>query len=194
MSSHHIVRDNQEPALLIETVAEQELLNQLLEWSPIVVVTDKVLTEILLTGIKIDAAYIHTDALASTGQMLKEKFMEIDIISYSDYNWQKDIFPYLIAKNVKIINLMTNASPEYNNNIATIYFNGNSRMFYVKNEFKKWYAEKNIVEVYKEPGMQINSDFDCSDKGNKLELNVLKAGFLHIVTEEPVLIKEVIQT
>ena len=41
MSSHHIVRDDQEPALIIANGAScsNELLGQLLEWSPIVIVT-----------------------------------------------------------------------------------------------------------------------------------------------------------
>ena len=37
MSSHHIVRDDQEPALIITNGAscsEEELIGQLLEWSP----------------------------------------------------------------------------------------------------------------------------------------------------------------
>jgi len=42
MSSHHIVREKQEPALIIANgeACSTELLNQLLEWSPFVVVLD----------------------------------------------------------------------------------------------------------------------------------------------------------
>ena len=40
MSSHHIVRDDQEPALIIANGAacSSELVGQLLEWSPLVIV------------------------------------------------------------------------------------------------------------------------------------------------------------
>ena len=41
MSSHHIVREKQEPALLVLGLDDfpDELLGQLLEWSPTVIVT-----------------------------------------------------------------------------------------------------------------------------------------------------------
>lgn len=42
MSSHHIVRDNQEPALIIANGADcgDDLLQQLMEWSPYVLALD----------------------------------------------------------------------------------------------------------------------------------------------------------
>ena len=56
MSSHHIVRDDQEPALIIANGASCsfELLGQLLEWSPIVVVLDNAIDRVLQLDIKID--------------------------------------------------------------------------------------------------------------------------------------------
>jgi len=56
MSSHHIVRDDQEPALIIANGAEcsMELLGQLLEWSPVVIVLDNAIDRVLQLDIKID--------------------------------------------------------------------------------------------------------------------------------------------
>ena len=56
MSSHHIVRDDQEPALIIANGAScsEELLGQLLEWSPYVIVLDSAVTRAIQLGIKID--------------------------------------------------------------------------------------------------------------------------------------------
>lgn len=56
MSSHHIVREKQEPALLIangESCAP-ECLGQLLEWSPFVVVLDSAIWRVIDLGIKAD--------------------------------------------------------------------------------------------------------------------------------------------
>ena len=49
MSSHHIVRDDQEPALIIANGAacSIELLGQLLEWSPLVVVLDSAMERVV---------------------------------------------------------------------------------------------------------------------------------------------------
>lgn len=56
MSSHHIVRDDQEPALIIANGASCsfDLLGQLLEWSPIVVVLDNAIDRVLQLDIKVD--------------------------------------------------------------------------------------------------------------------------------------------
>ena len=49
MSSHHIVRDDQEPALIIANGAScsNELMGQLLEWSPLVIVLDSAIERVL---------------------------------------------------------------------------------------------------------------------------------------------------
>ena len=56
MSSHHIVRDDQEPALIIANGAacSDEILGQLLEWSPLVVVLDSAMERVVNLGIKVD--------------------------------------------------------------------------------------------------------------------------------------------
>jgi len=61
MSSHHIVRDAQEPALIIaDTYLSQEKIGQLLEWSPVVVVIQNCLEEVLIWDIKIDKIVCQT--------------------------------------------------------------------------------------------------------------------------------------
>ena len=56
MSSHHVVRDKQEPALIIANgeACSQKLLNELLEWSPYVVVLDGAIHRVLDLNIKLD--------------------------------------------------------------------------------------------------------------------------------------------
>lgn len=56
MSSHHIIRDGQEPALIIANgeSCSRHLLDQLLEWSPIVMVLDGAIDRVIELGIKID--------------------------------------------------------------------------------------------------------------------------------------------
>jgi thiamine pyrophosphokinase len=56
VSSHHIVREKQEPALLILGMStfDQELLGQLLEWSPTVIATTEIAEQLNSLGIKVD--------------------------------------------------------------------------------------------------------------------------------------------
>lgn len=57
MSSHHIIREAQEPALFIWQAEElaQEELAQLLEWSPTLITREESLDAVLEQGIKVDA-------------------------------------------------------------------------------------------------------------------------------------------
>lgn len=55
MSSHHFVREGQEPALLIGGAASLQQAEPLLEWVPLVIVTEEALDHVQLWGIKIDA-------------------------------------------------------------------------------------------------------------------------------------------
>lgn len=57
MSSHHFVREGQEPALIVADGAEcsAELLGQLLEWAPFVLALDGALARLHAMGIKADA-------------------------------------------------------------------------------------------------------------------------------------------
>ena len=57
MSSHHIVKEKQEPALYIHELGsfDEELLGQLLEWSPTVWVASTEYEQLSSMGIKIDA-------------------------------------------------------------------------------------------------------------------------------------------
>ncbi|NME67489.1 hypothetical protein [Flammeovirga aprica] len=59
MSSHHIVRDDQEPAVLIDTLDDTQfpLLYSLLEWSPIVIASEQSYEKLLSLDIKIDVIF-----------------------------------------------------------------------------------------------------------------------------------------
>lgn len=63
MSSHHIVRDNQEPALLLVDVAgtPTAIVQELLEWSPKIIVCEQALDEVLKWDIKIDVAIVQEE-------------------------------------------------------------------------------------------------------------------------------------
>src|SRR6202012_448525 len=68
MSSHHIVREKQEPALLVLGLDSFpfEMLGQLLEWNPTVITTRQTAQLLIDAGIKID--WIITDELHSNLQ------------------------------------------------------------------------------------------------------------------------------
>ena len=67
MSSHHIIRDKQEPALIIANgeACSLDMVEQLLEWSPTVIVLDGAIERVVSLGIKVDVwlgdfDHVHT--------------------------------------------------------------------------------------------------------------------------------------
>ena len=81
MSSHHIDRDDQEPALIIANGAacSEELLGQLLEWSPLVIVLDSAIERVLELGIKVDVLLGDFDR-GFDPQFYKESQYPIEIV------------------------------------------------------------------------------------------------------------------
>lgn len=102
MSSHHIVRDDQEPALILYSAdsGEVEAIGQLLEWSPVVVVHHQALDLALAMGIKIEA-------VGSPENLKEEVFFQMH--HQLDYDWinveqgrEEDAFlAYLIERGQK---------------------------------------------------------------------------------------------
>jgi thiamine pyrophosphokinase len=76
MSSHHIVRDDQEPALIIANGAacSQELMGQLLEWSPRIIALDSAIDRVAALGIKVDVVLGDFDRDFNPQHYLEEQF------------------------------------------------------------------------------------------------------------------------
>jgi thiamine pyrophosphokinase len=109
MSSHHIVRDKQEPALIIANggACSFDLLSQLLEWSPIVMVLDGAITRVLELGIKVDIVLGDFDSAKNIGELLIDQH-PIKIVHAPDQNktdLEKGI-EYLINEGHKAINIL----------------------------------------------------------------------------------------
>ena len=85
MSSHHIVREKQEPALIIANgeACSFDLLGQLLEWSPFVVVLDQAIHRVMQLGIKVDVLLGDFDANIDFAEIEKSQY-PIEIVHTPD--------------------------------------------------------------------------------------------------------------
>ena len=73
MSSHHFVKEGQEPALFIlENIAFRHA-ESLLEWVPLVIVADSVLESVLQWGIKIDVVLQSQLSIELIEELLKDQ-------------------------------------------------------------------------------------------------------------------------
>jgi thiamine pyrophosphokinase len=163
MSSHHIVRDDQEPALIIANGQEcaMELLNQLLEWSPIVIVLDNAIDRVLQLDIKIDVLLGDFDDNFNP-EIYKAKQYPLEIVHTpnQDKTDLEKAFDYLIEKNHKAVNVVwatgkradhtiTNITNivAYRNKLKIVIFDNHSKIFLLPTKFEKWYTKATPISL-----------------------------------------------
>jgi thiamine pyrophosphokinase len=163
MSSHHIVRDDQEPALIIANGAEcsRELTDQLLEWSPFVIVLDSAIERVLDLGIKIDVLLGDFDH-GFDPEYYKEKQYPLEIIHTPDQN-KTDLekaFDFLIERGHKAANViwatgkrtdhtisnLTNIVP-YREMLKIVILDDYSKVFLLPKKFEKWYPADTPISL-----------------------------------------------
>ena len=178
MSSHHIVRDDQEPALIIANGASCsfELLGQLLEWSPIVVVLDNAIERVLQLDIKVDVLLGDFDGDFNP-DIYKEKQYPLEIVTTpnQDKTDLEKAFDYLIDKGHKAVNVVwatgkradhtiTNITNivSYRNKLKIVILDDHSKIFLLPNRFEKWYTANtpiSLIPIGKVSGITTNNLF-----------------------------------
>lgn len=167
MSSHHIVREKQEPALIIANgeACTDELLGQLLEWSPFVLVLDGAINRVLSCGIKIDVLFGDFDQTDTNFEELKTSQFPIEIIHAPDQektDLEKAI-EFLIERDFPAANIvwatgkradhtMANIAilPKYSAQIKLKIIDDHSCIFPIlplPNIFTKWYKKGTIISL-----------------------------------------------
>lgn len=163
MSSHHIVRDDQEPALIIANGAacNPELLGQLLEWSPLVIVLDAAIERVMQLDIKVDVLLGDFDRNFDV-DYYKEKQFPIEIVHTPDQN-KTDLekaFDYLIERKIPAANVvwatgkradhtMNNISNivQYRDFLKIVLLDDHSKIFLLSRKFQKWYTANTILSL-----------------------------------------------
>ncbi len=163
MSSHHIVRDDQEPALIIANGAScsSDLLGQLLEWSPIVIVLDNAIDRVLQLDIKVDVLLGDFDDNFNP-EIYKDKQYPLEIVHTpnQDKTDLEKAFDYLISKNHKAVNVVwatgkradhtiTNITSivQYRNKLKIVLLDDHSKIFLLQPKFEKWYTKSTPISL-----------------------------------------------
>jgi thiamine pyrophosphokinase len=211
MSSHHIVRDNQEPALIIANGADcgDDLLQQLMEWSPYVLALDGAVHRLLERNIRFDAWLGDFDSGAGVDEMALSKMGNIQRIWAEDQDktdLEKGI-EFLISKGHVAANIIwgTGRRADHTiNNMATLWryhdqmtlslLDDHSRVYPLNRQFKKWYPAGtaiSLIPVGYASGIN-SSNLEYSLLNHRLELphstgssnRVLEDGFVEITYAE----------
>ena len=163
MSSHHIVRDDQEPALIIANGAacDPELLGQLLEWSPLVIVLDSAMERVMKLDVKVDVLLGDFDRGFNPEQYQTSQY-PIEIIHTPDQN-KTDLekaFDYLIARKIPAVNVVwatgkradhtiTNITniTRYRDTLKIVILDDHSKVFLLPKKFEKWYTADTPISL-----------------------------------------------
>lgn len=114
---------------------DQELLGQLLEWSPTVIATSQTVEKLNSLCIKID--WIITDSMNEVEQS------DVKIMGANGNSLVNAALEYLTASEYPSVNIVTDALDlndylPYANKINLVIFNNNKRIFPVSPGFSKW--------------------------------------------------------
>jgi len=178
MSSHHIVRDDQEPALIIANgeACSEELLGQLLEWSPLVIVLDAAIERVIKLGIKVDVLLGDFDKNLNVN-FYKEKQYPLEIV-HTPNQEKTDLekaFDYLIVKGHKSVNVIwatgrrsdhtiTNITNivAYRDRLKIVILDDHSKVFLLQKKYEKWYTANtnlSLIPVGKVDGVTTQNLF-----------------------------------
>ena len=160
MSSHHIIRDKQEPALIIANgeACSNDILDQLLEWSPTVIVLDGALERVISLGIKVDVwlgDFDHAHAADFSDYPLKK-------VHTPDQNLTdlEKAFEYLLAEGYPAVNVIWasgkrmdhtlnnfHSMVQYGRRLKIVFFDDYSTSYLLPPTFEKWYPAKTPISL-----------------------------------------------
>ena len=150
MSSHHIVREKQEPALLLLSLEgfDDEQLGQLLEWSPTVMATPLVAEQLNAFGIKID--WIVGDDAAADIQS------DIKYLRTGGRPANIAAFNYLVDKGYPSVNIVTDEFEldqylPYTAQITLVVFYQQQKIYGVESGFSKWKPAADVIKIISHP-------------------------------------------
>ena len=150
MSSHHIVREKQEPALLVLGLDTfpAELLGQLLEWNPTVITTQQTAQLLIDSGIKIDC--IITNELHAA---LQSNIKQIPVGSDTP---AEAALKYLVTHNYPAVNIITDDLQLkdylfFADKINLVIFHADQKIYAVNSGFSKWKPAGDKIEILSHP-------------------------------------------
>lgn len=172
MSSHHIVRDEQEPALLIlRDNIDSELLGNLLEWSPTVIIDAKLAKTLLQHSFKIDVVIGTENEIIEAKKLLTHQ-EPVKYLSKNDRDeTMLQAFYFLSAANYKAVNVIAGFDHESEIDLGmflsklTIVFYDIQLKWYYNSEtiYKKWLPEGQKLILGKNPEPKAVNNLHKSD-------------------------------
>jgi hypothetical protein len=164
MSSHHFVKEGQEPALFILEEVSLPVIEPLLEWVPLILVADDILDHVLQWGIKIDVVIQHLHSVELLQEKLQDqlpihivpadgKFITKGLQFLNDHN-QSSVNMAITTPTEDIIREIESAA----NLLQVSIYSGLEKWLYVTScKFEKWMDEGQILSIRSEPTTNVET-------------------------------------
>lgn len=205
MSSHHIVRDEQEPALLVlkASLLQEDRLANLLEWSPTILVPEGQLEELSLLGIKPDVI-IASPGEAKTIMKEWEHFTPLNVLekkeTASDIGWAMQFLENHHYKAVNILGVPTPADLEvvslFRPHLDIVFYSEKTRWIWLRNgHYSKWHTAGTKLTVHASgalDGFRLGGFSELRDHDTRLPfvLETSGDGIVTIETDKGFLLEE----
>lgn len=190
MSSHHVVKEDQEPALVIVDASAMpfSVVQALLEWTPTVIVLEHILPDVLLWGIKVDVVIGQQTNVDHLVQVLSDQ-APVKILSHVDgEDPLQTAFYFLIAGKYRAVNVLgvnSKALEPFTAQLDVVTFYENNRWSFARHgKFEKWLTKGRRISLPKnvKPGAALDEHGVT-----------LRDGTLKIVSDSPFWIGEEVQ-
>lgn len=185
MSSHHIVKEKQEPALYIEALGDfnEEYLGQLLEWSPTLLVNAVEYDKILSIGLKVDVLVNGVDQ-----EIMQENTKAIhgseDAFNVAIDYLMEEKFP---AVNVICAHFDLEKYAVISNQINLVVFTAKAKYYRIKSGFSVWKPAGSQFNILGNPYVEV-SNLCQNEEGI---FDVVKDGFVDFsFSGQPIFISE----
>ena len=158
MSSHHFVKEQQEPSVFILNTEDIsfDTVSPLLEWVPTVLVWQDCVETVLSWGIKVDVILATTAFQKANLHLLEEQY-PVRFLTVSDGGFLEEGLQYLLASQHKGVHLVgfdhaeLTGLTEKANLLDLTVLDGEWKYYPVKvGKFKKWFATSEIRILGKE--------------------------------------------
>lgn len=185
MSSHHFVKEDQEPALLIlnPKAISFEKVQELLEWSPTVIVSEQALPEVMGWGIKIDILLCSEEKLDAHKKSLVDQ-SPIRFISYLNKNEAlSTVYYFFSTAKYKAVNILISELPQldfiqsFRGMDIEVFYEG-KRWVFIHSKFEKWVPIDTQFYIYPK-----RTNFLINKSGLNEDLISLEDGDVSIKSE-----------
>lgn len=197
MSSHHFVKEGQEPALIIASpVNNIDEVGAFLEWAPQVIVLEDALDSVLLCGIKADTVVYSTREPDVLQKELSHQ-TPINLVKTSSKDDElMTALTSLITHRQYVVNILAEDALHYFDDLEEMadqidasLIDGKVKWSLVKKSFKKWFPENTTIKIRGNSRVRVIED-SATIVNN--ELLTKSDGFLSLQAENPFWIGQLI--